>query len=158
VEVRLVEKRTTSGKETMPSLFELALAYTKAGISIIPILPNEAMAPNGSDRTPFDCRKYIRHRIAIPEELREWFADDGQFGLAAVHGSISGGLECLDLTYAPVVKMRPAFFIEYDFLTSILKPCLKRVALLKCVFSSRIRPSLTLTARFTGNRKLTVRE
>jgi hypothetical protein len=34
--VRLVEKRTTSGKETMPSLFELALAYTKAGISIIP--------------------------------------------------------------------------------------------------------------------------
>ena len=89
----------------MPSLFELALAYTKAGISIIPILPNEAMAPNGSDKTPFDCREYIRHRIATPEELREWFAGDGQFGLAAVHGPISGGLECLDLTYAAVVKL-----------------------------------------------------
>ena len=125
----------------MPSLFELALAYTKAGISIIPILPNEAIAPDGSKSTPFDCREYIRHRIAAPQELREWFADDTQLGLAAVHGRISGGLECLDLTYAAVVKMRPAFFIEYDFLTPILKPYLKRVALLKCVFSSRIRPS-----------------
>ncbi len=81
------------------------MAYTKAGISIIPILPNEALTPNGSDRTPFDCREYIRHRIATPEELREWFADDGQFGLAAVLGPISGGLECLDLTYAAVVKL-----------------------------------------------------
>ena len=48
----------------MPSLFELALAYTQAGISIIPILPNEALAPNGCKSTPFDCREYIRHRIA----------------------------------------------------------------------------------------------
>jgi Glycosyl transferase family 2 len=89
----------------MPSLLELALAYTKAGISIIPILPNKATVPNGSNATPFDCGEYIRRRIANPEELREWFADDRQFGLAAVHGPISGGLECLDLTYAAVVKL-----------------------------------------------------
>ncbi len=89
----------------MASLFEVALAYTRAGISIIPILPREAIAPNGSNETPFDCREYIRHRIAAPEELRQWFASNRPFGLAAVHGRISGGLECLDLTYAAVVKL-----------------------------------------------------
>src|SRR5438093_8610279 len=89
----------------MPSLFELVMAYTKAGISIIPILPNEAIAPNGSNETPFDCREYIRHRIAAQQEFREWFAGDRPFGLAAVHGPISGGLECLDLAYAAVVKL-----------------------------------------------------
>jgi Glycosyl transferase family 2/Bifunctional DNA primase/polymerase, N-terminal len=90
----------------MLSTFESALAYTKAGISVIPILPTEAVTPNGKERTPFDCREYIRHRIATPEELREWFAaDDGPFGLAGVLGPISGGLECLDLTHAAVVNL-----------------------------------------------------
>jgi hypothetical protein len=84
--------------------FESALAYTKAGISIIPILTSEAIA-NGSHRTPFDCREYIRHRIAAPEELREWFGGDIRFGLAAVLGPISEGLECLDLTFAAVAKL-----------------------------------------------------
>lgn len=89
----------------MPSLLDLALAYTKAGISIIPILPNEADRPNGAADTPFDCSEYVSRRIATPDELREWFAGDTPFGLAAVHGLISGGLECLDLTYAAVVKL-----------------------------------------------------
>lgn len=92
-------------EEVTPSLFETALAFTKAGISTIPFLPTETTAPNGSNKTPFDCREYIRHRIATPEELREWFVNDGKFGLAAVLGPISGGLECLDLTYAAVVKL-----------------------------------------------------
>ncbi len=89
----------------MPSLFELALAYTKAGISIIPMSSDGTMGPDGRVDTPFDCSEYISRRIATPEELRDWFADDGQFGLAAVHGAISGGLECLDLTYAAVFKL-----------------------------------------------------
>ena len=46
------------------STFESALLYTKAGISIIPILPTEGVRPNVSNETPFDCREYIRHRIA----------------------------------------------------------------------------------------------
>src|SRR5437867_5606261 len=88
----------------MPSLFELALAYTKAGISVIPISPKGTIALDGSPDTPFDCSEYICRRIATPEELREWFAGIATFGLAAVHGPISGGLECLDLVYAAVVK------------------------------------------------------
>jgi hypothetical protein len=105
MEVRLVEKGRTSSKETIPSLLEMALAYTKAGISIIPISPNEGTAPDSGKDPPFDYSEYVQQRIATPEELREWFADDRQFGLAAVNGPISGGLECLDLTYAPVVKL-----------------------------------------------------
>jgi hypothetical protein len=89
----------------MPSLFESALAYTKAGISIIPISPNEAIALDDDKDTPFDCSQYIWGQIATPEELHEWFADDSEFGLAAVAGPISGGLECLDLICAAVVKL-----------------------------------------------------
>jgi len=86
-------------------LFELALAYAKAGISIIPISPNEATAPQGSKGPPFDCREYLQRRIATPEELHKWFSGGGQLGLAAVLGPISGGLECLDLVHADVVKL-----------------------------------------------------
>ena len=89
----------------MPSLFELALAYTKAGISVIPIWRHGAIGPNGCRELPFDCSEYISRRIATPEELREWFTIDGQFGMAAVLGPISGGLECLDLIYSAVVKL-----------------------------------------------------
>ena len=89
----------------MPSLFELALAYTKAGISVIPISRHGAVGPAGRHPPPFDCSEYISRRIATPEELREWFTDNGRFGLAAVLGRISGGLECLDLTYTPVFKL-----------------------------------------------------
>src|SRR5262245_14199010 len=85
--------------------FELALACTKAGVSVIPISSGEGTTPDGSDHTPFDCSEYIQARIATPEELREWFGGDSQFGLAAVHGAVSGRLECLDLLYTAVVKL-----------------------------------------------------
>jgi Glycosyl transferase family 2/Bifunctional DNA primase/polymerase, N-terminal len=89
----------------MPTLLESALAYTKAGISIIPVSPNRASVPVDSQKTPFDCSEYISRRIATPDELREWFLEDGRFGLAAVLGPVSGGLECLDLTYSAAVKL-----------------------------------------------------
>jgi hypothetical protein len=89
----------------MQSLFELASAYAKAGVSIIPISPNEPSGPNGNKDLPFDCSEHITRRIASADELHEWFAHDGQFGLAAVLGPISGNLECLDLTYAAVGKL-----------------------------------------------------
>jgi hypothetical protein len=89
----------------MPSLLELALAYTKAGISVIPTSPNKETAPDNSRDTPSDCSKYNEQRIATPEELHDWFAGGGQYGLAAVHGLISGGLECLDLVTAAVAKI-----------------------------------------------------
>ena len=89
----------------MPSLFDLALAYIKAGISVVPTSPSKPTAPDGIKDTPFDYSEYIQHRHATPEELREWFADSSRFGLAAVHGAISGGLECLDLVYTQVVKL-----------------------------------------------------
>jgi Glycosyl transferase family 2/Bifunctional DNA primase/polymerase, N-terminal len=89
----------------MPTLLESALAYTKAGISIIPVSANRGSAPVDSQKTPFDCNEYVSRRIATPDELRGWFADDRHFGLAAVLGPVSGGLECLDLTYLAVVKL-----------------------------------------------------
>jgi hypothetical protein len=89
----------------MLTLFELALAYTKAGFSIIPISPDGTTGPTGSGVTPFDCSEYISRRIARPDELRAWFLDDGQLSLAVALGQISGGLECLDLTFAAGAKL-----------------------------------------------------
>jgi len=89
----------------MPTLLELALAYTRAGISIIPISPDGTIGPTGSRDTPYDWSEHIWRRIATLEELHKWFADGRQVGLAAVHGPVSGGLECLDLLYSAVVKL-----------------------------------------------------
>jgi Glycosyl transferase family 2/Bifunctional DNA primase/polymerase, N-terminal len=99
------DSRTLETHRSMPSPVESALAYTKAGISVIPISPNKGTASDGTQDTPFDCTEYIRQRITTPDELREWFASGGQFGLAAVHGRVSGGLECLELVYSAVVKL-----------------------------------------------------
>jgi Glycosyl transferase family 2 len=98
-------ERTRSVQSTTPSLFELALAYTEAGISVVPISPLESSSPNRSQDTAFDCAQYLHQRIATPQELREWFADNERSGLAALHGAISGGLECLELLYAAVAKL-----------------------------------------------------
>jgi Glycosyl transferase family 2/Bifunctional DNA primase/polymerase, N-terminal len=89
----------------MPSLFESALAYTKAGISIIPISPNGRAELDASKSLPYDCSEYIQRRIATSEELGHWFSRGGAMGLAAVLGPISGGLECLDLVSAAAVKL-----------------------------------------------------
>src|SRR5215468_271669 len=89
----------------MPGLLELALAYSKAGISIIPISSDGAVGPNEGGHPPFDCSEYISRRIATPEELQKWFSGDSPFGPAAVLGPVSGGLECLDLTYLAVVRL-----------------------------------------------------
>ena len=86
-------------------LFESALAYTKAGISIIPILPNGRTELDASKSLPYDCSEHIRRRIATSEELRDWFTRSGAMGLAVVLGRISGGLECLDLVSAPAAKL-----------------------------------------------------
>jgi len=104
-------KLTFSGRDpgtpepdrVLVSTFELALAYTKAGISIIPVLPNAATL-DGRNKPPVDCREYVRQRIAAPQKLRQWF-EDGQVALAAVLGRISGGLECLDLTSSAAAKL-----------------------------------------------------
>src|SRR5262245_1701144 len=84
----------------MPTRLDLALAYTEAGISIVPILPNRRSALVASQEAPF-----LHRRIATADELCKWFTGDSSVGLAAVHGQISGRLECLDLTYAAVVKL-----------------------------------------------------
>ena len=87
----------------MVSTFELALAYTKAGISIIPVLPNAvtleavtsllltAVSMFGSELQP--------HRNSASG------LKIGQVALAAVLGRISGGLECLDLTSSAAAKL-----------------------------------------------------
>ena len=103
--MRLVEKETTGDTGTRPSVFESALAYTKAGISVVPILRAEEIPSDRNQETPFDCTKYTQEQIATPEELREWFVNNETFGMAAVHGSISGGLECLELLSPAVVKL-----------------------------------------------------
>src|SRR5687768_14008687 len=89
----------------MPSLLELALAHIEAGISIIPLLPRQAIAPNARRETPFGCREYLRHRIAAPKQIREWFGSNQRFRMGVVLGRISSGLECLSLTSAAVARL-----------------------------------------------------
>lgn len=89
----------------MPSLLELALAHIEAGISIIPLLPRRAIAPNARSETPCDCREYLRRRIATPKKIGEWFGNSPRFRPGVVLGRISGGLECLSLTSGAVARI-----------------------------------------------------
>ena len=81
------------------SLFAHALAYHRAGISLIPILdgtkvPASHLLPMGDD----DRRTWKPYQQAAPDEetLEGWFGAGGARGLAAVCGRVSDGLLAID--------------------------------------------------------------
>lgn len=74
-------------RETLAT-YRTACAARRAGISVVPILPD------GSKRPAFSWKRYQQHRATV-NELTRWFPRTDN-GLAFITGAISGGLEALD--------------------------------------------------------------
>jgi Bifunctional DNA primase/polymerase, N-terminal len=70
------------------AIIRTALEARRAGISVVPVLPD------GRKRPAVRWRIY-QHRLATPREIARWFGN-GERGLALITGAISGGLEALD--------------------------------------------------------------
>jgi hypothetical protein len=68
---------------------DAALAYLRAGLSVIPI------RPDGSKRPECEWKPYQQRR-AEADQLERWFGE-GRSGPAIVGGTVSGGLEVLDV-------------------------------------------------------------
>ena len=68
----------------------MALEYHRRGWSIVPIRAGTKKPPKG-----FRWRQYQKRR-PTEDDLRFWFADRDDLGLAVILGEISGGLVCRD--------------------------------------------------------------
>jgi putative DNA primase/helicase len=68
---------------------ETALAYVRAGLSVIPI------RPDGTKRPALSKWDAFQKQLPSEEAIRSWW-QDGADGIAIIGGGVSGGLECLD--------------------------------------------------------------
>lgn len=75
-----------------PQMLEAALAYTEAGLSVLPIRADGSKAPALLAGDPVLSRK----RRATEGDLAAWFGDGRAIGLAVQCGAVSGGLAVLD--------------------------------------------------------------
>jgi putative DNA primase/helicase len=74
----------------MAATLEAALAYVKAGLSVLPVRANGSKAP------AITHWKEYQHRLATEPELEEWFGNGRLAGIGVICGKISGGLELID--------------------------------------------------------------
>ena len=79
---------------------EKALQYTAAGISVIPVFP--ATHPQSPKKTTLKSWKPFQDRIATRNELESFFSNGAD--IAAVCGSVSGGLEIIDFDDLDVIE------------------------------------------------------
>jgi hypothetical protein len=78
------------------AILQTALEARRAGISVVPILPN------GTKRPAVRWRVY-QQRLASAGKIARWFGGEVR-GLAFVTGAISGGLEALDFDSCAVYE------------------------------------------------------
>jgi hypothetical protein len=75
----------------MPTLLDAALRYTEAGLAVIP-------CARATKRPRLRRWKPYQSRPPTPDQVRRWFASPARAdALAIVTGSVSGGLEVLDV-------------------------------------------------------------
>jgi putative DNA primase/helicase len=114
-----------------PGVLDAALAYLRAGISLIPIktdgskqpvwdlLPKEP-DPNRPDRLKSVWKPFMERR-PTEDELRHWFRGERPPGLAVISGKVSHNLEILDFDYEA-----EAIFPEFCKLVEQERPLLIR--------------------------------
>src|SRR3954447_120772 len=73
----------------MANVLEVALAYLRAGLGVLPVRPDGSKAPALPRGHP-----WLRRR-ATEADLRRWFAP-GRNGIGIACGAVSGNLETLD--------------------------------------------------------------
>lgn len=74
----------------MPTIAEVARTWVRAGVSLIPILPN------GTKRPPVKWDWLMRQHPS-DVDIAEWFENGHNYGIALVCGRISGNMEMLEL-------------------------------------------------------------
>ena len=99
---------------------EVAQAYLAAGLSVIPI------RADGSKKTSLTTWKEYQQRLAMPDEVRNWWGKPG-LGIAIVCGRISKGLEVLDFETQQIFAgwarlMVPRWLPSLDRLPQIQTP------------------------------------
>ncbi len=89
-----------AGATSPKAVFEAAVKYVDAGLSVIPI---DAQEPSKSP-DPRRIRSWQTYQVRLPrpDELRAWYERGGPFGLAVIGGGVSGrdrghGLEIIDI-------------------------------------------------------------
>jgi hypothetical protein len=90
----------------MNDTLRAALAYLRAGLSLIPVRRGGSKAPDGRllprEKLNPDTGRMeptwdpYQERLPTEAEIRRWFAGDEPPGIGIVGGRVSGGLECLD--------------------------------------------------------------
>jgi hypothetical protein len=88
---------------------ELAIAYARAGLSVIPIRLDGSKIPDLAEWTPY------MERIADDAELTKWFGNGRYPGMVIVCGRASGHLETIDVD-------RGALFVEWCELVEAQAP------------------------------------
>ena len=73
-----------------PSILDCALEYQQRGWAVIPIAAGAKKPPKKFQWRQFQKRQPTEH------EIREWFADRDDLGIAVILGKVSGGLVCRD--------------------------------------------------------------
>lgn len=79
------------------SLLETAIQYLSAGLNVLPI------KTDGSKKPSVDEWKSLQSRKATEAEIKQWFSN-GSNGIAIIAGSISHGLEIIDLESKEIAK------------------------------------------------------
>lgn len=75
--------------EERPSVIDAAVAYTRAGLSVVPcVLPGKY--------PPLSWLTY-QAEAADEQQVKQWYTQNQQWGLGLVCGEVSGGLEVIDL-------------------------------------------------------------
>ena len=89
-----IENDPDAASTSPEAVFQAALRYVEAGLSVIPI---DADEPTKSP-DPRRIRAWKIYQIRRPriDEIRGWYDLGGQFGLAVLGGKVSGGLEIVD--------------------------------------------------------------
>lgn len=92
----------------MNSLIRYALGYLEAGISILPL------KLDGSKGPALPAWKFLQSRLAMPDEVYEWFSTEA--GIGVITGKVSGNLEVIDFDMhqllAPVLSMLPSSLVN----------------------------------------------
>jgi hypothetical protein len=95
-----------------------ALWYIEHGYSVIPIAPGLKVPPKG-----FKVEQY-RKRIATPEEVKGWFAEEPNYNLALITGELSGVCAVDFDTHKPNFDPTIAYdyFSDYDNTPTVITP------------------------------------
>jgi DNA-binding transcriptional ArsR family regulator len=86
----------------------IAMRYTEAGLSVIPVRADGSKAPALKEWTPY------QHHLPGEDELRQWFVNGVKRGIAVVCGAVSGNFAVLDFDSDAAFAVFHDIVVEHD--------------------------------------------